>query len=98
MKLAHRLASRSDQKAKSEVIAQLVHLARKERLSYDEFAYVCQQARKKLKLEKPKRERRLPQLLTAEELNRFFEAVRDEGQVQHDLLAQAAVVHCHSRR
>ncbi|WP_161884370.1 hypothetical protein [Deinococcus alpinitundrae] len=49
-------------------MAQLVRLARRERLSYDEFAYVCQQARKKLKLEKPRRERRLPQFLTAEEL------------------------------
>ncbi|GAA5502706.1 tyrosine recombinase XerC [Deinococcus xinjiangensis] len=76
----------SAHKAKSEVVAQLVRLARKERLSYDEFAYVCQQARKKLKLEKPKRERRLPQLLTAEELNRFFKAVRDGGQVQHEIM------------
>ncbi len=57
-----------------------------------------QQARKKLKLEKPKRERRLPQLLTAEELNRFFKAVRDGGQVQHEIHAQAAAVHCRSRR
>ncbi|CAM4457020.1 hypothetical protein DEMA109039_22100 [Deinococcus marmoris] len=31
----------SDQKAKSEVVAQLVRLARRERLNYDEFAYVC---------------------------------------------------------
>ena len=46
----------SDQKTKSEVVAQLVRLARRERLSYDDFAYVCQQARKKLKLKKPKRE------------------------------------------
>ena len=76
----------SAQKAKSEIVAQLVRLARKERLSYDEFAYVCQQARRKLKLEKPKRERRLPQLLTAEELNRFFKAVRDGGQVQHEIM------------
>ncbi len=59
----------SDQKAKSEVVAQLVRLARKERLSYDEFAYVCQQARRKLNLEKPKRERRLPQLLTSKQSN-----------------------------
>ncbi|CAM4004298.1 tyrosine-type recombinase/integrase, partial [Deinococcus marmoris] len=76
----------SDHKAKSEVVAQLVRLARKERLSYDEFAYVCQQARRKLKLEKPKREHRLPQLLTGEELNRFFKAVRGGGDVQHEIM------------
>lgn len=76
----------SNQKAKSEVVAQLVRLARKERLNYDEFAYICQQARKKLGLKKPKREHRLPQLLTGEELNRFFKAVREGGQVQHEIL------------
>ena len=73
-------------------MAQLVRLARKERLSYDEFAYVCQQARKKLKLEKPKRERRLPQLLTGEELNRFFKAVRDGGQVQHEIMLKGVAL------
>lgn len=76
----------SDPKAKSEVVAQLVRLARRECLSYDDFAYVCQQARKKLKLEKPKREHRLPHLLTAEELTRFFKAVGDGGQVQHEIM------------
>lgn len=74
------------QKAKSELIAQLVRLARKERLSYDEFGYVCQQARKKLGLKKPRRDRKLPQLLTAEELTRFFRAVQGRGNVQHEIL------------
>ncbi|MDV6376568.1 hypothetical protein [Deinococcus arenicola] len=60
----------SAQKAKPEVVAQVARLACKERLSYDGFAHVCQHARRKLKLEKHKRERRLLQLLTAEELNR----------------------------
>lgn len=50
----------STQKAKSELVAQLVRLARKERLSYDEFGYICQQARKKLGLKKPRRDRKLP--------------------------------------
>ncbi len=48
----------SSEKAKSELVAQLVRLARKEHLSYDEFGYICHQARKKLKLKKPKRELR----------------------------------------
>lgn len=76
----------SPEKAKSEVINQLVRLARKERLTYDEFGYICQQARRKLSLKKPKRERRLPQLLTGEELHRFFKAVADGGQVQHEIM------------
>lgn len=35
----------SSEKAKSEMVTQLVRLARKEHLSYDEFGYICQQAR-----------------------------------------------------
>lgn len=76
----------STAKAKSEVIVQLVRLARRERLSYAEFSYVCQQARKQLGLKKPPRERKLPQLLTAAELTRFFRAVREGGHVQHEIL------------
>lgn len=76
----------STEKAKSELVAQLVRLAKRERLSYDEFGYMCQQARKKLGLKKPKRERKLPQLLTAEELTRFFRAVREGGRVEHEIM------------
>ncbi|OLV15811.1 Integrase [Deinococcus marmoris] len=68
------------------MVTQLVRLARKEHLSYDEFGYICQQARKKLKLKKPKREQRLPQLLTSEELGRFFQAVREGGRVEHEII------------
>jgi integrase/recombinase XerD len=74
------------QKAKSEVISSIVRLVKKERLSYDEFAYVCQQVRRKLALKKPKRVRTLPHLLTADELDRFFSAVRSGGNVQHEIM------------
>ncbi|GMA14361.1 hypothetical protein E5F05_01985 (plasmid) [Deinococcus metallilatus] len=76
----------STQKAKFELVAQLVRLARKERLSYDEFGYVCQQARRKLGLKKPRRERKLPQLLTLNELTCFFRAVREGGRVEHEIM------------
>ncbi|WP_415791369.1 tyrosine-type recombinase/integrase [Deinococcus saxicola] len=68
------------------MVAQFVRLARREHLSYDEFGYVCQQARKKLKLKKPKREQRLPQLLTSKELGHFFQAVREGGRVEHEIM------------
>jgi integrase/recombinase XerD len=73
-------------KAKSTLVAQLVRLARRERLSYDEFSYVCQQARKRLGLTRPPRVRPLPHLLTADELTRFFRAVRDGKNVQHEIM------------
>lgn len=57
----------SDVKAKSVAVAQFVRIARKQRFNYDDFLYVCQQARRKLGLRKPKRERRLPQLLGVRE-------------------------------
>jgi len=37
-----------NEKAKSAVVAQLVRIARKARLGYDDFLYISQQARKKL--------------------------------------------------
>jgi integrase/recombinase XerD len=76
----------SSEKAKSEVVAQLVRLARKEHLSYDEFGSICRLARKKLELRKPKREQRLPHLLTSEELGRFFKAVCEGGRVEHEIM------------
>ena len=45
------------EKAKSEVVDKITRIARKEQLDYDEFAYVCQQARKKLDLFRPRRRR-----------------------------------------
>lgn len=39
-----------NEKAKSEVIAQLVRIARKARLGYENFLYVAQQTRRKLDL------------------------------------------------
>ena len=49
----------ANEKAKSEVVVQFVRIARKARLSYDEFLYISQQARKKLGLHRSKKERRL---------------------------------------
>ncbi|MBV8430998.1 MAG: hypothetical protein JO244_07550, partial [Solirubrobacterales bacterium] len=52
-----------EEKAKSAAIAKIVRIARKEHFSYAEFLYVCQQARKKLGLRKPRTERKLPHVL-----------------------------------
>src|ERR1700731_3374515 len=75
-----------NEKAKSEVIAQLVRIARKARLGYDDFLYVSQQTRRKLGLRRVLKQRRLPQLLTEAELKRFFRAIQDCGDVQHEIL------------
>jgi hypothetical protein len=45
-------------KAKSVLVEQFARLARRAHLDYDGFLYVCQQARRKLGLLKPRREKR----------------------------------------
>ena len=75
----------SNEKAKSNIIARFVQIARKDRLSYDDFLYVCQQARRKLGLRRPKRERKLPQLLAEANLKRFFRVIQDCGDVEHEI-------------
>jgi hypothetical protein len=59
-------------KAKSHVVAQIVRIARKERLGYADFVYICQQARRQLGLRKPKAERKLPRLLPLNFTHIFF--------------------------
>ncbi len=71
---------------KSKVVAQLVRPARRERLGYEEFLYVCQQARKKLGLLKPKKEQKLSKLLHEADLKRFFRVISDCGDVQHEIM------------
>jgi integrase len=75
-----------NEKAKSAVVAQLVRIARKARLGYDDCLYNWQQARKKLGLRRAPKERRLPQLLAEADLKRFFRAIQDCGDVQHEIL------------
>jgi site-specific recombinase XerD len=76
----------ANENAKSEAVAVLVRAARRARLDYDGFLYVCQQARRKLKLARPAREHKLPHLLPASELKRFFQIIQNCGNVQHEIL------------
>ncbi len=61
-------------------------MARKERLDYDEFIYVCQEARKKLELKRPRRARKLPQLLSDADLKSFFKVIQACGNLQHEIM------------
>jgi integrase len=76
----------SDENAKLDAVRELVRIARKHRFDYDDCLYVCQQARRKLGLRKPKRERKLPQLLSEAEIRRFFEAIERCGDLQHEIM------------
>jgi len=76
----------ANENAKSDTIAILVRAARRSHLDYDGFLYVCQQARRKLKLARPVREHKLPHLLPNSALKRFFQAIQTCGVVQHEIL------------
>jgi len=75
-----------NQIAKLEVVKKIVRIARQHRLGYDDFVYVCQQVRIKLKLKKQKKEKRLPELLSTTELKKFFKTVQKCGDLQHELM------------
>jgi len=68
------------------VVARFVRIALKQRLDYTGFLYVCQQARCKLGLRMPRKEHRLPQLLSKGDLKRFFRVIQDCGDVQHEIM------------
>lgn len=85
VKKAASFASKN-QIAKLEVVKKIVRIARQHRLGYDDFVYVCQQARIKLKLKKQKKERRLPELLSSTDLKKFFKTVQKCGDLQHELM------------
>ena len=76
----------ANKKTKSGIVSKMVRLARKERLNYDDFLYVCQQVRKKLGLRRPERQQKLPQLLPATVLTRFFQVIEECGDVQHEIM------------
>jgi len=76
----------SNQNAKSEAVKKIVRVVRQHRLSYDAFIAVCQQVRLKLKMQKTKKERRLPELLSLTELKKYFKTVQKCGDTQHELM------------
>lgn len=75
-----------NQSPKLEAVKKIVRVARQHRLGYEDFVYVCQQARLKLKLTKPAKERRLPEILSLAELKKFFKTVQKCGNLQHELM------------
>lgn len=76
----------SKQSAKPDAIKKIIRIARQHRLNYDDFLYVCQQARLKLKLKKPKKQYHLPEILSPNELKTFFKTIENCGNLEHELM------------
>jgi integrase/recombinase XerD len=79
-----------DGKAKSQdltaVVKKMERLVRHERLTYEQFAYVCKVVRGQLDLRPKKKRKKLPILLTDKELEGFFKAIDDCGNMVYQLM------------
>jgi integrase/recombinase XerD len=79
-----------DGKAKSQdltaVVKKMERIVRHERLTYEQFAYVCKVVRGQLDLKPKKKRKKLPVLLTDKELERFFETIDDCGNMVYQLM------------
>lgn len=64
----------------------MVNEARMRRLTYDQFNKIARQARQELGLKPPRGPRRLPQILPAAGLERFYEIIDKADNLQHALL------------
>jgi len=78
-------ASRNE-KAKSEIVAQVAKIVRKAGLDYEGWRYIAKQVRKECQLRPAKKGRRLPRILNADDFRRFYEAVDKADDVQHALM------------
>ena len=68
------------------IIRKIERIVRHERLSYDQFAYVCKVVRGQLDLTPTRRRKKLPVLLTEQELEAFFKAIDDCGNITYQLM------------
>lgn len=71
---------------KAEIVAQVARLVRRAGLDYDDWRYVAREVRKLCDLKPPKKGRRLPRILTAQQFRQFYEEVDKADDVQHALM------------
>jgi integrase/recombinase XerD len=50
------------------------------------FVYVCQQVRRKLRLLRPHKQRKLPELMPEAELRKFFKVIQEVSNLQHEIM------------
>jgi len=71
---------------KSEIVAKIARLVRREGLDYDDWRYISRRVRQKCDLEPPKRAKKLPRILTPDSFRRFYRVVDQADDVQHSLM------------
>jgi integrase/recombinase XerD len=73
-------------KAKDVVATKILSMVRKERLDYEELRYIFRKVRKEAKLKRPKTRQNPPQVLNDSELKKFFQVIRECGNVEHEIM------------
>ncbi len=71
---------------KARTVAQIARIVRREGLDYAAWRYIARQVRTKCDLRPPKKPKRLPQILTADQFHRFYGVVDQAQDVQHGLM------------
>lgn len=71
---------------KSKAIAQITRIVRREGFDYEDWRYVAKQVRKACQLKPLKKGRKLPNVLTTDEFDRFYKVVDQADDVQHALM------------
>lgn len=75
-----------NEKAKSEIVAQVARIVRRAGLDYEGWRYIAKQVRKECQLRPAKKGQRLPRILNADAFRSFYEAVDRADDVQHALM------------
>lgn len=75
-----------NEKAKSEIVAQVARIVRRAGLDYEGWRYVSKQVRKECDLRPAKKGRRLPRIMNTDDFRRFYQIVDQAEDVQHALL------------
>jgi integrase/recombinase XerD len=76
--------TRANQNAK--LVRAIATLVRRARLDYEGFRRVCALVRKELEIRRPRRSRRLPHILSDADLKKFYEAIDQAGNLQHQIM------------
>jgi len=71
--------------SKDKIVKQLVSICRREHFTYDDLRYVYKRVREHLVLKPNKQPKRLPEVMTDEELARLFNVI-DTANIMHSIL------------
>ena len=77
-----------NEKAKSEIVAQISRIVRRSGLDYAGWRYVAKRVRKECELRPATKGRRLPKVLSNEDFRRFFEILDQSKEIQHSLMVR----------